>query len=556
MINKEKVLAIIPARGGSKRLPGKNMKSFNGKPLIYWTMNAAKKSKYIDDIYISTDSLEIADYGKKIVGEKVELRPNGLATDDSSIVDTISYILEEIGDEYSWGVLLQPTSPLRDHNDIDNCISKTIVNKYKSSIAVTKFEKSLGWLYEINEGKLLEKRIEGSDKMAYLPNGAIYLFRIDWFNNVKKLNDKNTLAYEMLAEKSVDIDNELEFETAEFYMKRRKIKIVKKGWTHLKKHLDKERFTVQDMVPVLGSGFNAQMQCSNVFSTSWYALLEEVRKQKKIKNKKLCGHATIDWENMSMCLAEKDDYSMQANKYQKCLLEAVQGILAYGEYKNSASLENFKEIEFANILSLNFDLFLQNNTNAKIVPTKNYKDYLGKYTRNLYVKYKLDNSFIWNLNGSTRCSESMFLGVYEYGNYISEINNAINYYKSKQKKYLRGNKQEYFCEKGPFSEWQQQLSADRNPSNNWVEKFMAYPLLFLGCGLSPEEWWLWWIVNQKTRDTIRSDAYKFCPIYVLWKPTQENEAVTSLLRSRSNHIHLLEVDDWRDGWNKLLQILL
>ena len=125
MIGQQRLLAIIPARGGSKRLPGKNIMDLAGKPLIAWTIEAALNSKYIDRVVVSTDDQEISNVSIKYGVEVPFLRPKSLATDDASSIDTIINVLGEIkiiDQHYEYIVLLQPTSPLRTEIDIDKAI--------------------------------------------------------------------------------------------------------------------------------------------------------------------------------------------------------------------------------------------------------------------------------------------------------------------------------------------------------------------------------------------------------------------------------------------------
>ena len=127
MYKDKKILAIIPARGGSKGLPGKNVKPLLGKPLIGWTIEQALTSKYIDEIFVSTDSREIADVAETFGVQVPDLRPEELANDTASSMDFILYtlhLLEKRGKNFSYIVLLEPTSPLRDVMDIDYAIEQ------------------------------------------------------------------------------------------------------------------------------------------------------------------------------------------------------------------------------------------------------------------------------------------------------------------------------------------------------------------------------------------------------------------------------------------------
>ncbi len=126
MLNDKSFLAIIPARGGSKRLPRKNVMNLAGKPLIAWTIEAALNSTYIDEVMVSTDDREIAEIAQQYGASVPFFRPTELATDLTSTFDAIKHTLDfyaEMGEKYDFSVLLQPTSPLRESRHIDNAIN-------------------------------------------------------------------------------------------------------------------------------------------------------------------------------------------------------------------------------------------------------------------------------------------------------------------------------------------------------------------------------------------------------------------------------------------------
>lgn len=126
MIEGKTVLAIVPARGGSKGLPGKNIRPLCGKPLVSWTIEKAKKSRYLDSVLVTTDSVQIADIARAAGAHVPFIRPPELATDFASTYDVIrhalAYARESEGREYDFVVLLEPTSPLREDDDIDRML--------------------------------------------------------------------------------------------------------------------------------------------------------------------------------------------------------------------------------------------------------------------------------------------------------------------------------------------------------------------------------------------------------------------------------------------------
>lgn len=128
MIGDKKVIAVIPARGGSKGLPGKNIRPLCGKPLIVWSIETALKSRFIDEVAVSTDSQEIADIARKAGASVPFLRPAELATDNAPTIDAVEHVLNyfdtEKAQSFDYVVLLEPTSPLREDDDIDNMLLK------------------------------------------------------------------------------------------------------------------------------------------------------------------------------------------------------------------------------------------------------------------------------------------------------------------------------------------------------------------------------------------------------------------------------------------------
>lgn len=226
--SKMKILAIIPARGGSKRLPRKNILDLGGKPLIAWTIEAALKSSFITDVIVSTDDLEIAAVSEKYGAEVPFLRPLDLSNDTASSIDvvkhSISYMKEFKGKEYDFILLLQPTSPLRSINDIDYAVEEMIEKKADSIISMCECEHPPVWsntlpddLSIVNFDRKEYLNVRSQDiPIYYRYNGAIYISR------VKRLIDEssfyfntNSFAYIMPQERSIDIDSQLDFKIAE-----------------------------------------------------------------------------------------------------------------------------------------------------------------------------------------------------------------------------------------------------------------------------------------------------------------------------------------------------
>ncbi|MCX6112252.1 MAG: acylneuraminate cytidylyltransferase family protein, partial [Proteobacteria bacterium] len=138
MYNDKKILAVIPARGGSKGLPDKNIKKLYNKPLIVWSIEQAKESKYIDRVIVSTDSNEIAKIAVDHGAEVPFIRPSELAKDNTPTIDVLVHLinhLENNGSKYDILLLLEPTSPLRKRGDIDNAM-KAFIDNYKNADSV------------------------------------------------------------------------------------------------------------------------------------------------------------------------------------------------------------------------------------------------------------------------------------------------------------------------------------------------------------------------------------------------------------------------------------
>lgn len=214
---KPKILAIIPARGGSKGVPRKNIRDLAGKPLIAWTIEEAKKSRYIDKLILSSEDDEIIEVAKQYGCEVPFKRPLELAQDDTPGIEPVLHAIEQCPG-YDYVVLLQPTSPLRTVEDIDGCIEKLLNNNADFCVSVTEPEKSPYWMYTLEEDRMvpllpqdeLVARRQDLPKV-YALNGAVYVAKTRCLIIEKSFLVKDTLAYIMKSERSLDIDNELDF---------------------------------------------------------------------------------------------------------------------------------------------------------------------------------------------------------------------------------------------------------------------------------------------------------------------------------------------------------
>lgn len=219
MINNKKILGIIPARGGSKRIPRKNIRNLAGKPLIAWTIEEAKKSRYIDRCIVSTDDDGIIDIAKAWGGDVPFKRPVELAQDDTP---SIALVLDAMNrfPEYEYIVLLQVTSPLRVVGDIDGCIEFCLFQQAESCVSVTEAEISPYWMLTMDLDSMIKPLINISHSKVYqrqkLPkvyqyNGAIYIASRAYIEKNQDLIGPGTLGYLMPNERSYDIDSIYDF---------------------------------------------------------------------------------------------------------------------------------------------------------------------------------------------------------------------------------------------------------------------------------------------------------------------------------------------------------
>jgi N-acylneuraminate cytidylyltransferase len=220
-------LAIIPARGGSKGLPGKNIRPLRGKPLIGWSLDAAWSSRYVSEIVVSSDDPEILSVAQGL-GDHVSLvRPAELARDDSSSIDVVLQVLDTLPD-YDWVVLLQPTSPLRTAADIDAALEQCWATGAPACVSVSVSVDSPWWMFGINaQGRLHaflppEQRPMRRQDLPelYSLNGAVYVARVDWLRQTRSFLGEETVAAVMPTERAVDIDTLHDFHLAECLMGR------------------------------------------------------------------------------------------------------------------------------------------------------------------------------------------------------------------------------------------------------------------------------------------------------------------------------------------------
>lgn len=224
-----KVLAIIPARGGSKGVPRKNVRNLAGKPLIAWTIEEAKKSKYITRLILSSEDEEIIEVAKKYGCEVPFKRPAELAYDDTSSIEVVLHAIEQCPG-YDYVVLLQPTSPLRTVEDIDGCIEMLFTQNIDFGVSVSEPNNSPYWMYMVDMDGSMEPIIKQEEIISrrqdlpkiYTLNGAVYVAKVERLLKEKNFLNSNTKAYIMNNENSLDIDSELDFLVCEHLINNKK----------------------------------------------------------------------------------------------------------------------------------------------------------------------------------------------------------------------------------------------------------------------------------------------------------------------------------------------
>ena len=224
------MLAIIPARGGSKGLPGKNIKPLLGKPLIAYAIDAALKSKYISEVIVSTDDEKIAEVAVNHGAINPFMRPAELATDQARAVDNYIYTINRLNktraDKIKYFIVLQPTSPLRTTEDIDGAIKMFYEKKADSVITYCEEHHPITWHKYLNKDHSFSNIFEDSlanrqaHRPTYYPNGAAFVFRFEIIKKEIYYTD-NSYGYIMPRNRSVDIDTLEDFEYAKFLLQRR-----------------------------------------------------------------------------------------------------------------------------------------------------------------------------------------------------------------------------------------------------------------------------------------------------------------------------------------------
>lgn len=234
MISKNKIIALIPARSGSRGLKNKNIIKLNNIPLIAWTIKSALKSKKIDKILIDSDSKKILNISKKFnTNSFIIHRPKKLALDKTPISDVIINSLSKFKEEYETFILLQPTSPFRSSKHIDEFIDYYIKSKTKFLVSISSSDKPKDWYFNINKkNEKIKLKIKNyklssnrqSFKDTYYINGLLYMANIRSFLNTKSFINKHTEGYIINGYQTLDIDRQNDLEYAKYLIQTHNIK--------------------------------------------------------------------------------------------------------------------------------------------------------------------------------------------------------------------------------------------------------------------------------------------------------------------------------------------
>jgi len=231
LIKDKKILGIIPARGGSKGLSGKNLRLLGGRSLLSWTIEEAKKSKFLDRLIVSSEDDEIIKAAKELDCDVPFVRPEELSRDNSPGIDPVLHALRVLPEKYEYVVLLQVTSPLRTAGDIDQCLKYCLEKEAPACVSVAPAAKSPYWMYSLGEEGKIKPLIDTGKNIyrrqdlpsAYVLNGAIYCAKVDWLLKKKNFISGDTIVYVMPPERSLDIDSELDLQICEYLLTRRNV---------------------------------------------------------------------------------------------------------------------------------------------------------------------------------------------------------------------------------------------------------------------------------------------------------------------------------------------
>ena len=221
-----KFLIIIPARGGSKGIPDKNIIDVCGKPLVQYTIEPAlklKENQRVERVIVSTDCNKIADISRSLGAEIPFLRPASISTDSSKSIESVAHALsyyEKLGFFYDAVIILQPTSPLRDYEDLSNSLDLFSAQPCDSLISAYKEETINRLIMYHKNGDIAQPLDENHNRgvrrqehaPVYIRNGAIYITKSDYIKSSNKIISSNSLLFEMSKRNSINIDTHSDLE--------------------------------------------------------------------------------------------------------------------------------------------------------------------------------------------------------------------------------------------------------------------------------------------------------------------------------------------------------
>jgi CMP-N,N'-diacetyllegionaminic acid synthase len=226
MIDGKSVLALIPARGGSKGVPNKNIRALAGKPLIAWTIEAANASRYIDRTILSSDDAATIAVAEQHRCEVPFVRPSELATDEADSMAVVHHALRTLPERYDYVVLLQPTSPMRLASDIDGALERCISRGSTTCVSVCEPDKSPYWTMTISPDHVVSplfpphqvpSRRQDAPQVVAL-NGAVYVVSTSHLLAGGNFVTDSTVGFPMPKERSFDIDTEFDLRIVDFLL--------------------------------------------------------------------------------------------------------------------------------------------------------------------------------------------------------------------------------------------------------------------------------------------------------------------------------------------------
>jgi CMP-N,N'-diacetyllegionaminic acid synthase len=228
MIGSSSVLALVPARGGSKGVPRKNIRVIGGKPMIAWTIEAARGSRYIDRLILSSDDQAIIAVAVEYGCEAPFVRPAELASDQADSMSVVRHAIDALPEQFEYLVLLQPTSPMRRTEDIDGAIERCVRGGAPACVSVCEADKSPFWMLRMDAQGTVQPLFPAHQipyrrqdaPVVFALNGAVYVARTEHLRLGGTFLAPGAVGYPMPRERSLDIDTELDLAIVDFLLNR------------------------------------------------------------------------------------------------------------------------------------------------------------------------------------------------------------------------------------------------------------------------------------------------------------------------------------------------